>query len=178
MKNLRMPSAPSPNMPLRGPTQTMITPNEITAAVSGALRELFPNEPVYKNIVPQNFLRPCNLVELTGIALGEVSPGGVELLYTYRITDFVEVDELDNSHQDALSLRTMLLLGLFAKRYLKAGDRALKVRSCITVYNSDRTETTVIMSLAYSNADFDPAAVLPIMEQLTLQTKTKEDTSI
>ncbi|WP_369284006.1 DUF6838 family protein [Oscillibacter sp. GMB15532] len=178
MKNLWILSAPNPNMPLRGPTQTMITPDEITAAVSGALRELFPEEPVYENIAPQDFLRPCNLMELTGIALGEISPGGVELLYTYRITDFVEEGQYNNGPLPLLDLRTMLLLGLFAKGYLKAGDRALKVRSCTTVRKLDLTETTAILSLAYNRTDFDSAAVLPMMEQLTLQTNTKEDTSI
>ncbi len=156
----------------------MITSNDIIAAVSGAVEKLFPSEPVYENLVPQDFSRPCNLVELIGITLGELSPGGVELLYTYRITDFVEVDERHNSHLPLLDLRTMLLVGLFAKGYLKAGDRALKVRSCATTHNLDFTETTVVFSLAYSRTDFDPAAVLPTMEQLTLQTNTKEDTSI
>lgn len=156
----------------------MLTPTDITAAVVTAVGERFPGEKVYENLAPRNFARPSNLVELTGIALGEVSPGGVELLYTYRITDFVEVDERHNSHLPLLDLRTMLLVSMFAKGYLKAGDRALKVRSCATAHNLDFTETTVVFSLAYSRTDFDPAAVLPMMEQLTLQTKIKEDTDI
>ena len=85
----------------------MLTPNDITAAVSTAVRGLFPGETVHENLVPRSFPRPCNMVELTGIALGEVSPGGVELLYTYRITDFVEVDERHNSQLSKLDLRTM-----------------------------------------------------------------------
>jgi len=80
----------------------MLTPNDITAAVSTAVRGLFPGETVHENLVPRSFPRPCNMVELTGIALGEVSPGGVELLYTYRITDFVEVDERHNSQLSKL----------------------------------------------------------------------------
>ncbi|WP_312637138.1 DUF6838 family protein [Oscillibacter sp.] len=154
----------------------MLTPDHITAAVSGAVRELFPGEEVYANVAPRGFTRPSNMVELNGITLGEVSPGGVELRYTYRITDFVEVDERHNSHLAALDLRTMLLVSMFAKGYLKAGTRALKVRSCATAHNFDFTETTVTLSLSYSREELDPAAVLPMMEQLTLITKTKEDT--
>lgn len=156
----------------------MLTPTDITAAVVAAVGQGFPDEKVYENLAPRNFARPSNLVELTGMTLGEVSTGGVELLYTYRITDFVEVDERHNSHLPLLDLRTMLLVGLFAKGYLKAGDRALKVRRCTTAHELDFTETTVVFSLAYSRTDFDPAAVLPMMEQLTLQTKTKEDTGV
>lgn len=156
----------------------MLTPDDITAAMSTAIRDLFPGETVYENLKPRNSARPCNLAELTGIALGDVSPGGMELLYTYRITDFVEVDERHNSHFALLDLRTMMIVGLFAKGYLKTGDRALKVRSCTTSHNCDYTETLVVLSLAYSRTDFDPAAVLPLMEQLTLTTKTKEDTTL
>lgn len=153
----------------------MITPNEITTAVSGAMEALFPGEPVYENLVPRNFERPSNLVELTGIALGEVSPGGVELLYNYRITDFVEVDERHNSQLGVLDLRTMLLVGMIAKGYLQVKDRALKVRSCATSHNLDYTETAVRLSLRYGRDEISPAAVVPLMESLTLMTKTKED---
>lgn len=156
----------------------MLTPNDITAAVSTAVRGLFPGETVHENLVPRNFTRPCNLVELTGIALGDVSSGGVVLLYTYRITDYVKVDERYNSQLAELDLRTMIIVGLFAKGYLKTGGRALKVRNCSSSHNCDYTETLVVLSLDYSRTDFDPAAVLPLMEQLTLTTKTKEDTSV
>ena len=71
-----------------------------------------------------------------------------------------------------------MIVGLFATGYLKTGDRALKVRSCTSSHNCDYTETLVVLSLAYSRTDFDPAAVLPLMEQLTLITKTKEDTTL
>lgn len=156
----------------------MITPKEITAAVIAVVHKPFPGETVYENVKPRNSERACNMVELTGIALGDVSPGGVELLYTYRITDFVEVDERHNSQLAELDLRTMMIVGLFAKSYLKAGDRALKVRSCKSSHNCDYTETLLVLSLAYSRTDFDPAAVQLLMEQLTLTTKTKEDTTL
>jgi hypothetical protein len=156
----------------------MLTPDDITAAVSTAVGKLFPGETVYENLVPRDFTRPCNLAELTGITLGEIAPGGVELRFTYRITDYVKVDERHNSHFALLDLRTMMIVGLFAKGYLKTGGRALKVRSCTTSHNCDYTETLVVLSLSYSRTNFDPAAVLPLMEQLTLTTKTKEDTTL
>lgn len=156
----------------------MLTPNEITTAVSAAVGMLFPGEKVYENLVPREFKRPSNLVELRGIALEELSPGGVKLRYTYKITDFVEVDARHNSHFAALDLRTMLLVGLFAKGYLKADDRALKVVSCATEHNCDYTETVVGLSLNYGRAEFDPAAILPLMQQLDLNTSLKEDTTL
>ncbi|MET0017891.1 hypothetical protein [Oscillibacter sp.] len=156
----------------------MLTPKEITAAVIAAVQGSFPNETVYENLKPRNSERACNMVELTGIALGDVSPGGVELLYTYRITDYVKVDERYNSQLAELALRTMIIVGLFAKGSLKTGDRALKVRSCSSSHNCDYTETLAVLSLSYSRTDFDAAAVLPLMEQLTLTTKTKEDTTL
>lgn len=156
----------------------MLTPTEITAALKRAAEALFPGEQVYENLVPRNFTRPSNLVELTGIALGEGSPGGVELLYTYRITDFVEVDERHNSQLGALDLRTMLLVGMLAKGYLQVGNRALKVRSCVTEHGCDYTETVVKLSLNYGRAELGPVELLPLMRQLDLNTSLKEDTAL
>ena len=153
----------------------MITPTEITAAVAGAVETLFPGEPVYVDLTPRNFDRPSDLVELTGIVVGAVSPGGVELVYTYRITNFVEVDERHNSHLAALDLRAMLLVGVFAKGYLPVENRALKLTKCATTHNFDYTETVVGLSLHYCRDEFDPAAVRPLMERLALNTKLKED---
>lgn len=153
----------------------MLTPTEITAALKRAVEALFPGERVYENLVPRNFARPSNLVELTGITLGEVSPGGVELLYTYRITDFVEVDERHNSQLGVLDLRTMLLVGMLAKGYLQVENRALKVSSCATSHNLDYTETMASLSLRYGRDEISPAAVVPLMESLALTAKIKED---
>ena len=72
----------------------MITPNEITAAVAGAVETLFPGEPVYVDLTPRNFDRPSDLVELTGIAVGAVSPGGVELVAVYGVS-YDEVAVMD-----------------------------------------------------------------------------------
>ena len=153
----------------------MITPDDFLAAMVAAVKAAFPGETIYTNVKPRDGDRPCNLVELQRIRLGEISGGTVKLLYTYMITDLVTVDARHMSNIEVLDVRTLALVGLFAKGYLKVGDRAPHVESCTTAHNLDYTETTVVLSLNYDRAEFDPAAMAPLMEELTLRTKLEEE---
>ena len=153
----------------------MITTETIQSAIQAALQAQFPQEPVYENLVPRNGQRPCNMVHLCSIAPGSVSHNGFELLFTYLITDLVEVDERMHSHLPALDLRTLSIISLFACGYLTVGDRALKIRSCTRSHNYDYTETTVVLSLYYARSDLTPESIKPMMEQLTITSKLKED---
>ena len=73
-----------------------IVPADITAAIAARLASAFPGEPVYTDLVPRDFQRPSNMVELAGLSLDPLAHGqsGVGLLYQYKITTFSTVDEV------------------------------------------------------------------------------------
>ena len=150
----------------------MITTADFMTAIQAALGEQFPGEPAYENLTPKNFQRPSNLVELLGIRLGDVKPGAITLLYTYKITDFVPVDDRHNSDTALLDTRAMVIVGwVFGAGYLKVGDRAPHVESVQTQHNFDYTETTVVLSATFDREEFAPSETLPLMEQLEMSYK-------
>lgn len=148
----------------------LIKPENIMESLKNALLEQFPQESVYENLVPKNFSRPSNLVELSSIRVTGIKNSIVTLQYTYRITDFVSVDERRQSDTALLDLRTVTIVGwIFGKGYLSVGDRAMTVESVSTEHNFDYTVTTAVLSLTYDRSEFAPASVLPLMEQLQLK---------
>ncbi|MEG2177208.1 MAG: hypothetical protein RRY97_10070 [Oscillibacter sp.] len=158
----------------------MITPAQISAALGAKIGAVFPGEPLYENLAPRDFIRPSNLLELQGIAMdGNWSCGAVEFRFTYKLTTFVAVDEVHNSHFPALDARAMLVLGAFAEGYLKVGGRAPRVTRCQSGNSmNDCAEVIVELTLAMNRAEFSPAELLPIMQTLDLQTIPKEDRNI
>jgi len=144
-------------------------------AIKAELAEQFPGEQIYENVTPKNFKRPSNLVELAGIRAGAIAPNVITLLFTYKVTDFVPVDDYHNSDTALLDFRTMTIVGwVFGSGFLRVGDRAPRVESIQTAHNFDFTETTVVLSCAFDRSEFQPSETLPIMEQL--QMKLKEAT--
>jgi len=147
----------------------MIGPNDFMTAIKAALSAQFPGETIYENRTPNKFSRPSNLVELLSIRLGGIRPNALTLLFTYKITDFVPVDDYYNSDTVLLDFRTMTIVGgVFGQGYLKVADRAPSVESVQTEHNFDYTVTTVTLSLTYDRSEFTPSETLPIMEQLQM----------
>ena len=100
----------------------------------------------------------------------------VSLRYQYKITTFVETDAVHASHLPALDIRGMMILGMLGSGHVKVGDRALKVASCwadSSLY--DAVEVHLTLSLTVDRADFQPADLLPIMQELSTKTITSEE---
>lgn len=60
----------------------MIQIADITAVIEAKMKETFPGETVYTDLVPRDFQRPCNMVELIGVGLDPLTYGlsGVDML--------------------------------------------------------------------------------------------------
>lgn len=155
-----------------------IVPADITAAVVERVKEAFPGETVYTDLVPRDFERPCNMVELIGVGLDPLSYGqsGVELLYKVRITTYSTVDEVHASHLPVLDLRAMLVLGAFAAGYIRVKGRAPKVRS-IEADTSffDCVPVTLTLALTLDRADFVGPEIYELMQNLELQVRAKKE---
>lgn len=153
-----------------------IVPADVTAAIVERLREAFPGEAVYTDLVPRDFERPCNMVELAGVSMDPLSYGqsGVDLLYKVKITTFSTVDEVHASHLPVLDLRAMLVLGTFGSGYILVKDRAPKVRS-IEADTSffDCVPVTLTLALTLDRADFTGPELYELMKRLEMRTNLK-----
>lgn len=157
-----------------------ISPAAVQAAIAKRLEEAFPGEAVYTDQVPPDFRRPCNLAELTELTFDPLSLGqsAVKIQYRCRITTFCAADEPSGSPLPELRLRSLTVLGIFANGFLPVRNRALKVTALSAdTSRSDSAAVTLTLELAAGRADFRPAELLPVMQNLTARYTEKEDTS-
>jgi len=155
-----------------------ITPQDVTAAVADRLKEAFPGETVYTDLVPRDFERPCNMVELAGLSLDPLSYGlsGVELLYKVKITTFSTVDEVHASHLPVLDLRSLLVMGAFGAGYIQVKDRAPKVRAVEADTSLfDCAVVTLTLALTLDRADFVGQELYELIENLEMQVRLKKE---
>ncbi len=156
----------------------MIQIEDVTAAVAERLKEAFPGERLYTDLVPRDFERPCNMVELVGLGLDPLSYGmsGVDLLYQYQITTLSTVDEVHASHLPVLDLRALMVMGAFAAGYVRVKDRAPKVRS-IEADTSffDCVPVTLTLALTLDRADFVGLELRELMQDLEMQVRVKKE---
>lgn len=155
-----------------------ILPADVTEAVVERLKEAFPGETVYTDLVPRDFERPSSMVELAGVSLDPLSFGlsGVDLLYKVKITTFSTVDEVHASHLPVLDLRAMLVLGAFAAGYIQVKDRAPKVRSMEADTSFfDCAVVTLTLALTLDRADFVGSELYELMQNLEMQVRVKKE---
>lgn len=156
----------------------MIQIADITAVIEEKMKETFPGETVYTDLVPRDFQRPCNMVELIGVGLDPLTYGlsGVDMLYQYQITTLSTVDEVHASHLPVLDLRAMLVLGAFGSGYIRVKDRAPKVRS-IEADTSffDCVPVTLTLALTLDRADFVGPELYELMQNLEMQVRVKKE---
>lgn len=155
-----------------------ILPADVAEAVAERVREAFPGETVYTDLVPRDFQRPCNMVELTDVGLDPLSYGqsGVDMLYKVKVTTLSTVDEVHASHLPVLDLRAMLVLGAFGSGYIRVKDRAPKVRS-IEADTSffDCVPVTLTLALTLDRADFVGSELYELMQNLETRVRVKKE---
>lgn len=153
----------------------MITPNDYISAIEAKLHEKFNSEPVYLDVVPENFKRPSNEIETVKFTMQQTGAYEVVVSTELLIRTFVPVDLYHNSSYQELYLRAMRIMGIFACGYLRVSDsgtgerRAPKVTalSCPTT-GKDYAEIRVTLRLDMAKEDFEPQPVKPIMEEFDL----------
>lgn len=158
----------------------MITPNEYGDAIEKLLNEAFPGEPVYRELVPENFSRPSNEIECAGFTANtQISAGAIDTEVKMIVRTFVTVDAWHNSQFSALYRRAMTILGLFAGGYVYVSDpdtaarRAPKVTAAgVPVTGKDFAEVHLTFRLQLARADFFPPEALPVMEDLHMEMKS------
>ena len=146
----------------------MITPSDIADVLKSLIHAEFPGEELYEELTPNNFTRPCNLIE-QGSVEGDVdfSCGIIEMRASFTITTFVEADEYHHSHLAELHLRQMRLVKLLLPGFIRVQDRSPKVFGKITMSgNYDYDSIKVTFSYYLDRGDFMKLEQLPTIEQL------------
>lgn len=155
----------------------MITPNEYVKAIEDLLKAAFPGEPVYPELVPQDFDRPGNEVECVGFSAdAQISADAIDTEVKMIIRTFVTVDAYHNSQFSELYRRAMVILGLFAGGFIYVSDpdtgekRAPKVSAAgVPPPGKDFAEVHLTFRLQLARTDFFPPEMLPLMEQLHME---------
>ena len=155
----------------------MITPNEYVKAIEDLLKAAFPGEPVYPELVPQDFDRPSNEVECVGFSAdAQISADAIDTEVKMIIRTFVTVDAYHNSQFSALYRRAMVILGLCAGGFIYVSDpdtgarRAPKMSAAgVPVTGKDFAEIHVTFRLQLARADVFPPETLPVMEHLHME---------
>lgn len=152
----------------------MLTPNDILDRLEELVKEKFPGEPVYRDLTPEGFERPSNLIVLDSCK-GRINFGtkAVELWPVVTLTTFVPVDEYSCSHLADLHLRQMTLTGLFLPGCIKVGDRAPHVDEVSLDGGFDYDSVTATFRYALSRSELDAMPQLPRMEQLHLNEEVR-----
>lgn len=153
----------------------MITPNDMMDRLKELVEGAFPGEPVYLDLTPSGFERPCTLIVLEDFE-GEVnfSTGGIEMRPVFTMTAFVPVDEFHHSHLAELHRRQTKLAGLLLPGYIRVGDRAPKVAKPIKLGGGyDYDAVTVTFSYTLSRKDFMEQEQAPLMEHVQIREEVR-----
>ena len=145
----------------------MITPQDIKDRLDELVREKFPGEQVYIDRVPDSFQRPSNhiaLVQCAGNA--EMASGIVELRPVFTLNTFAETDAYGYCESRTLSLRQMVLTGIFLPGCLRVKDRAPKVKALEMKQGTDFSSVTVTFSITLDRNDFMELEALPAAEHV------------
>ncbi|MBQ7145138.1 MAG: hypothetical protein IJR65_08285 [Oscillospiraceae bacterium] len=152
----------------------MIKPNDFVNAVETVLQTTFPDEPVYRDYVPEDFIRPSNEIECAAFSAEQVGGGSLDLTVKLIVRTFVPVDGYHHSDFDALYLRAMRVLALFSGGYIYVSDPDTGVRRAPYIHKPacpvtgrDFAEIHIEFALQVFASDYGPSATqLPTMQRV------------
>lgn len=152
----------------------MITPSTFIDAVEGILQTAFPDEPVYRDLMPEDFIRPSNEIECTAFSAEQVGGGSLDLTVKLIVRTFVPVDGYHHSDFDALYLRAMRVLALFSGGYIYVSDPDTGVRRAPYIHKPacpvtgrDYAEVHIGFALQVLASDYGPPATqLPTLRRV------------
>ncbi len=153
----------------------MITPNDIADRLEEMVRESFPEEPVYRELRPNGFQRPCTLIVQEDYAAEPgYGTGIVALRPVFTLTTFVPVDEHYHSHMAPMHLRQLKLAGMFLPGCIRVGDRSPHVEKLVMGGGYDYDTVTVTFSVTLDREDFMELERAPLADQLRFRLKIDE----
>ena len=105
----------------------MTKTGDILDAINAVLVKAFPKRPVYVNFCPDDFTRPCFLIEFISSTQTAASYYVNELTVYFTITCYEKVNDYSISNQTDLISIQGKVLAEFSGGVLRVGDRYLKL---------------------------------------------------
>lgn len=105
-----------------------MTANELMDAVEMRVREVYPKDPIYRDILPKDFKRPSFTLECQKDDEEDANAVLVRRSVTLLLTCFTEVNAYSDSSRNALNERLDQVMGLFRTPIFVQG-RALLVQA-------------------------------------------------
>ena len=139
----------------------MLTGTELREALKESLDALFPDQIIYENETPKNFVRPSSLLEMGKRTLTDLTAAQVNVTQDVQVTMFEEVDAYHNSQVQVLEERQLRLMEALAGGYLRVKDRALDISDVAGQVYMDYAEVTFTLTWA---EDRRAAEEKPLME--------------
>lgn len=150
----------------------MLTTKDITDAVEALLHETFPGEPVYRNEVTRNVVRPSCYLEFLEKKAVDANCAALDIEAAFDVTGFVPVDDYHNSDADDLSEKGERIFQLFAGTCIQVCDRWLDVVEVKVEYGLDYVQAHVRLRYMDDRPehDWEPGSA-PLMERAVINRK-------
>ncbi len=150
----------------------MLTTKDITDAVEGLLREAFPGETIYRNLVPVGVKRNSCYLEFLEKKAVDANCAALEIEAAFVVTGFAPKDDYSLSDEDALSEKGERLFCLFAGTSIQAADRWLDVTETKVEYGLDYVKAHVRLRYMDDRPEYDREPVTaPLMERAVINRK-------
>lgn len=162
----------------------MISPSNVADAVEALLLARWPENAVYRDLVPEDFDRPSCAIECVGFSAAQASIDAISVDFQMLVRVFEAVDDYHMTDFDALWKRAMTVLGLFARGWIEVSDSDTGERRCpkITalaapVVGADYAEIRFTASMQLRKEDFEaaPAAAKPLMQRVSISGTNEQE---
>ena len=124
----------------------MLTQKQILDAVDEQLDALFQGIKLYRNVVPNSFVRPSAMTRVSKQTMALRTLSTVQRTMDVLITLFCEVDDYHNTDADELSLQIDKVMEHFSAPGVPVADRVLDIGQMTCNPQADFAEITVSLS--------------------------------
>ena len=149
----------------------MTKTEDILDAINAVLVNAFPDRPVYVNFCPDNFKRPCFLIEFISSAQTATSYYANEMTAYFTITCYEDTDEYSISRQTDLIRIQGDVMEAFSGGVLPVGDRYLELMS--SAGGCDASCSYVDLQLSYFDDKLREEKQHEIMEEIKISINEK-----
>ncbi|WP_251447070.1 phage tail terminator family protein [Vermiculatibacterium agrestimuris] len=118
---------------------------DLMDAVEGAIKEAYPGEPVYRDLLPRDFKRPSFTLECRKVEDADANAGLIRRTAELLVTCLEKVNAYSDSSRDELNRRQDRLMGRFSLP-LRVGDRVLTPQARRGLGSPECAEVTLVFS--------------------------------